>query len=242
MSAPALEIDGVVAGYVTGADILRGVSLRVAEGEIVTVLGPNGAGKSTLIKVVAGLLRVRSGAVRLFGEDVSRLSAHRMVGRGVGYVPQTRNVFPRLTVEENLELGAYVRPREIKAGLERVYATFPDLPRFRRQPAGRLSGGQRQMVAIGRALMLKPRVMLLDEPSAGLSPLLVSHVFDKIREVRASGVTILVVEQNAKAALAVSDRGAVLAEGKDRITGPAQALLTNPEVGELYLGARRGLA
>jgi len=242
MSQAALRIDNVVAGYVAGADILRGVELEVAAGEIVTVLGPNGAGKSTLIKVVAGLLRVRTGAVRLFGDDITRLPAHRMVARGVGYVPQTNNVFARLTVEENLEMGAYARPRETRSGLERVFAIFPDLVRLRRQPAGRLSGGQRQMVAIGRALMLQPRLMLLDEPSAGLSPLLVSHVFDRIREVRSLGVTILIVEQNAKAALAVSDRGTVLAEGRARISGPAQDLLTDPEVGALYLGARRGLA
>jgi len=242
MSELALAVEEVVAGYVAGVDILRGVGLQVNPGEIVTVLGPNGAGKSTLIKVVAGLLRVRSGTVQLFGEDISNLPAHQMVAHGVGYVPQTKNVFPKLTVEENLEMGAYVRTREIRRGLEQVYATFPDLHRLRRQAAGRLSGGQRQMVAIGRALMLQPRLMLLDEPSAGLSPLLVGHVFDKIREVRDLGVTMLIVEQNAKAALAISDRGYVLAEGQDQVSGPAQELLANPEVGELYLGARRGLA
>ncbi len=242
MSELALSVEDVVAGYVPGVDILRGVALEVHPGEIVTVLGPNGAGKSTLIKVVAGLLRVRSGALRLFDKDISNLPAHKMVGEGVGYVPQTNNVFPKMSVEENLELGAYVRTREIRRGLEQVYATFPDLHRLRRQAAGRLSGGQRQMVAIGRALMLQPRLMLLDEPSAGLSPLLVGHVFDKIREVREIGVTILIVEQNAKAALAISDRGYVLAEGKDQVSGPAQELLENPEVGELYLGARKGLA
>jgi len=242
MSELALSVEDVVAGYVPGVDILRGVALEVRPGEIVTVLGPNGAGKSTLIKVVAGLLRVRSGALKLFGKDISNLPAHRMVGEGVGYVPQTNNVFPKMSVEENLELGAYVRTREIRRGLEQVYVTFPDLQRLRRQAAGRLSGGQRQMVAIGRALMLQPRLMLLDEPSAGLSPLLVGHVFDKIREVREIGVTILIVEQNAKAALAISDRGYVLAEGKDQVSGPAQELLENPEVGELYLGARKGLA
>jgi ABC-type branched-subunit amino acid transport system ATPase component len=242
MSEWALSVDEVVAGYVAGVDILRGVGLQVNAGEIVTVLGPNGAGKSTLIKVIAGLLRVRSGKVQLFGEDISDLPAHAMVAHGVGYVPQTNNVFPKLTVEENLEMGAYVRTREIRRGLEQVYETFPDLQRLRRHAAGRLSGGQRQMVAIGRALMLKPRLMLLDEPSAGLSPLLVGHVFDKVREVRDIGVTMLIVEQNAKAALAISDRGYVLAEGQDRVSGPAQELLENPEVGELYLGARRGLA
>jgi ABC-type branched-subunit amino acid transport system ATPase component len=242
MSEAALSVEEVVAGYVPGVDILRGVGLRVDPGEIVTVLGPNGAGKSTLIKVVAGLLRLRSGSVRLFGEDISSLPAHRMMARGVGYVPQTQNVFAKLTVEENLEMGAYVNTRAIRRGIEQAYALFPDLQRYRRHAAGRLSGGQRQMVAIARALMLQPRLMLLDEPSAGLSPLLVGHVFDKVREVRDIGVTILIVEQNAKAALAISDRGYVLAEGQDRVTGPAQELLENPEVGELYLGARRGLA
>jgi len=242
MSEAALVVDGVVAGYVPGVDILRGIDLRVVPGEIVTVLGPNGAGKSTLIKAVAGLLRVRTGEIRLFGEDISQLPAHRMMARGVGYVPQTNNVFPKLSVEENLEMGAYVKRSELRKGLEQAYGLFPDLHRMRNQAAGRLSGGQRQMVAIGRALMLQPRLMLLDEPSAGLSPLLVNHVFDKVREVRDIGVTILIVEQNAKAALAISDRGYVLAEGQDRISGPAQELLENPEVGELYLGARKGLA
>jgi ABC-type branched-subunit amino acid transport system ATPase component len=242
MSDLALVVDSVVAGYVAEVDILRGVELEVQPGEIVTVLGPNGAGKSTLIKLIAGLLRVRSGSVRLFGKDISNLPAHRMVAEGVGYVPQTNNVFAKLTVEENLEMGAYVRPQDLRAGLEQAYETFPDLKRFRHQPAGRLSGGQRQMVAIARALMHRPRLMLLDEPSAGLSPLLVGHVFDKIREVRDIGVTMLIVEQNAKAALAISDRGYVLAEGRDRVNGPAQELLENPEVGELYLGARKGLA
>ena len=242
MSESALVVDKVIAGYVPEVDILRGVDLQVQPGEIVTVLGPNGAGKSTLIKVVAGLLRVRSGEVRVFGEDISHLPAHRMMARGVGYVPQTQNVFPKLTVEENLEMGAYVRRRELRKGLDQAYALFPDLERMRHQAAGRLSGGQRQMVAIARALMLQPRLMLLDEPSAGLSPLLVNHVFDKVREVREIGVTILIVEQNAKAALSISDRGYVLAEGQDRVTGPAAELLRNPEVGELYLGARKGLA
>ena len=242
MSDAALVVDSVVAGYVPGVDILRGIDLEVAPGEIVTVLGPNGAGKSTLIKAVAGLLKVRTGEIRLFGEDISHLPAHRMMARGVGYVPQTNNVFPKLSVEENLEMGAYVRRSELRKGIEQAYALFPDLKRMRHQAAGRLSGGQRQMVAIGRALMLQPRLMLLDEPSAGLSPLLVNHVFDKVREVRDIGVTILIVEQNAKAALAISDRGYVLAEGQDRISGPAQELLENPEVGELYLGARKGLA
>ena len=242
MSEAALLVENVIAGYVPEVDILRGIDLRVEPGEIVTVLGPNGAGKSTLIKVVAGLLRVRSGAVRLFGEDISQLPAHRMMARGVGYVPQTQNVFPKLSVEENLEMGAYVRRRELHKGLDQAYTLFPDLERMRHQAAGRLSGGQRQMVAIARALMLQPRLMLLDEPSAGLSPLLVTHVFDKVREVREIGVTILIVEQNAKAALSISDRGYVLAEGQDRVTGEAAELLRNPEVGELYLGARKGLA
>ncbi len=241
-AAPALAVEDAVAGYVAGVDILRGVRLRVEPGEIVTVLGPNGAGKSTLIKLVAGLLRLRSGALRLFGEDIANVPAHRMVGRGVGYVPQTSNVFARLTVEENLEMGAYTRPRALRRGFEQAYATFPDLERSRHQRAGRLSGGQRQMVAIARAMMVEPRLMLLDEPSAGLSPLLVGHVFDKIREVRDLGVTILIVEQNARAALAISDRGYVLADGRDRVSGGARELLENPDVGELYLGARKGLA
>ncbi|MCO5100336.1 MAG: ABC transporter ATP-binding protein [Burkholderiaceae bacterium] len=233
----------LVAGYVAEVDILRGVGLEVREREIVTVLGPNGAGKSTLMKTIAGLVPVRSGSIRLFGADLVGVPAHRMVSRGLAYVPQTGNVFARLSIQENLEIGAAARGTRdgFDDDLERMYQLFPRLAERRRQPAGTLSGGERQMVAVARALMSRPRLLMLDEPSAGLSPLLVGVVFAKVREVRDLGLTILVVEQNARAALAISDRGYVLAEGRDRIEGEAAALLANPEVGALYLGSRQAL-
>ncbi len=241
MRTPALDVQGVYAAYSAGLDILRGINLRVEEGEIVTVLGPNGAGKSTLIKAVAGLLRVREGSVRFFDRDITNLASHQLVRTGIGYVPQVQNVFAKLSVEENLEMGAYIGNRDMRARMQQMYETFPDLARHRKHAAGKLSGGQRQMVAVARALMVEPKLLMLDEPSAGLSPLLVREVFEKVREVRDLGVTILIVEQNAKAALAISDRGYVLTEGKERMSGAAAELLVNPEVGELYLGSRRGL-
>jgi ABC-type branched-subunit amino acid transport system ATPase component len=240
----ALQVTDLVAGYVAEVDILRGINLRVDTNEIVTVLGPNGAGPSTLMKTIAGLVPIRGGGITLAGQQIGGVPAHAMVRRGLAYVPQTNNVFVRLSIEENLEMGAYVQPDRgaIRAGIERMYTLFPDLRTRRRQLAGTLSGGQRQMVAVARALMAEPRMLLLDEPSAGLSPKLVGVVFDKVREIRQMGVTILIVEQNAKAALAISDRGYVLAQGRDRITGAAAELLHDPEVGELYLGVRRGLS
>ncbi len=242
-ATPALVVRALVAGYTSGVDILRGASLEVGRGEIVTVLGPNGAGKSTLIKAIAGLVPVRSGEVLLFGQSLLGAAAHRMVGRGLAYVPQTDNVFARLSVRENLELGACARRDRdgIEADLARMYALFPRLHERRRQAAGTLSGGERQMVALARALMARPTMLMLDEPSAGLSPKLVGVVFAKVREVRELGVTLLIVEQNARAALAISDRGYVLAEGREQVSGDAAALLANPEVGALYLGAKRGL-
>lgn len=224
-----------------GVRALTGVSFDVHAGEVHALVGENGAGKSTLIKAIAGLVRVRQGHVRLFGSDITNLASHQLVRAGIGYVPQVQNVFAKLTVEENLEMGAYSDGRGMRERIAQMYRTFPDLERHRKHPAGKLSGGQRQMVAVARALMVEPKVLMLDEPSAGLSPLLVREVFEKVREVRDLGVTILIVEQNAKAALAISDRGYVLTEGKDRMVGPASELLVNPEVGELYLGARRGL-
>jgi len=242
MNDPALVVRGLVAGYVPEVDILNGIALEVRRGEIVTVLGPNGAGKSTLIKTIAGLVRIRAGSVRLFGDEVGGEATHHLVRRGLAYVPQVRNVFARLSVEENLEMGAFVRHDEIGVDRERVFALFPRLKERRRQRAGTLSGGERQMVAVARALMARPRLLMLDEPSAALSPKLVGMVLAKVREVRDSGVTILMVEQNATAALAISDRGYVLADGRERISGPATELLANPEVGELYLGVRKRLA
>lgn len=242
MSGASLQVSRLVAGYTRGVPIVRGLSLSVAPGEIVTVLGPNGAGKSTLVKAIAGLVSVFEGSIALDGTNLAGRKAHTLVRAGVGFVPQTANVFERMTVQENLEIGGFVHPRRLKQRLLAIYELFPDLERLRRHPAGKLSGGQRQMVAVGRALMIEPKLLILDEPSAGLSPKLVGMVFQRVRAVRDTGVTILMVEQNAKAALLISDRGYVLAEGQERISDAASSLLRNPEVGELYLGAKGGLA
>jgi ABC-type branched-subunit amino acid transport system ATPase component len=240
-SETVLRVSSLEAGYTPGVPILRGADIVVHAGEIVTVLGPNGAGKSTLIKAIAGLVPVFGGSINLLGKDITGLAPHRMVAAGVGYVPQVNNVFAKLTVEENLEMGAYTRKHGIVERLEATYELVPDLARLRHHPAGKLSGGQRQMVAFGRALMVEPKLLMLDEPSAGLSPKLVGMVFKNVQEVRDSGVTILMVEQNAKAGLMISDRGYVLAEGKEQLEDRADALLKNPEVGELYLGSKGGL-
>jgi branched-chain amino acid transport system ATP-binding protein len=240
-SETVLRVSSLEAGYTPGVPILRGADIVVHAGEIVTVLGPNGAGKSTLIKAIAGLVPVFGGSINLLGKDITGIAPHRMVAAGVGYVPQVNNVFAKLTVEENLEMGAYTRKHGIVERLEATYELFPDLARLRHHPAGKLSGGQRQMVAFGRALMVEPKLLMLDEPSAGLSPKLVGMVFKNVQEVRDSGVTILMVEQNAKAGLMISDRGYVLAEGKEQLEDRADALLKNPEVGELYLGSKGGL-
>ena len=244
MTPPALhlEVTDLVAGYVPDVPILRGMSLQVGTGEIVTVLGPNGAGKSTLIKAIAGLVPTHSGAIRVRGENIRGLATHKLVGAGVAYVPQVDNIFTRLSVQENLEIGGMSAPAELQQRIGEMYELFPDLARLRRLAAGKLSGGQRQMVAVARALMARPHLLMLDEPSAGLSPKLTEMVFQKMLDVRALGVTILVVEQNAKAALAISDRGYVLAEGQQRFTGTARELLSSPEVGALYLGSKTRLA
>jgi branched-chain amino acid transport system ATP-binding protein len=231
----ALSIDNLEAGYEPGLPILRGASLNVTHGEIMAILGPNGAGKSTLIKAVAGLVPVFSGSVQLSGRDITGRAAHLLPHEGLGFVPQTENVFAKLTVAENLELAASIL-RAPRGRISTLYELFPDLARQRRLPAGRLSGGQRQMVAVARALVGAPKVLMLDEPSAGLSPKLVGIVFDKLLEVRGSGVTIVLVEQNVKAALAVADRAAVLVEGRERIVGKAYALADDPQLAALYLG------
>jgi len=233
---PVLQADGVVAGY-GEVEILHGVSLVVNEAEIVAVIGPNGAGKSTLLKAVFGLLSVRSGRVQLLGREVTNLSPDRIVQTGMSYVPQVDNVFPSLTINENLEMGAFVRRDGLRERLERVYDLFPDIADRRGERAGRLSGGQRQMLALARALMLDPKVLLLDEPSASLSPIMVGSIFDRIGEINRSGTAILLVEQNAKEALSFSSRAYVLAMGENRIEGEAAGLLDNEEVGKLYLGA-----
>ncbi len=240
MTPPALVIDGLEAGYEPGLLIVRGASLQVASGEIVAILGPNGAGKSTLVKAVAGLVPVSGGRTVLFGQDITRVPAHRMVFEGLAFVPQTDNVFVNLSIAENLELAAALVKADRRERLAPVYAMFPDLARQRSLPAGQLSGGQRQMLAVARALITRPRLLILDEPSAGLSPKLVGQVFDKLREVRASGVTVLLVEQNVKAALALADRAAVLVEGRERIVAASAELLGDERIAALYLGRHTG--
>jgi len=232
---PLLEAQSITAGY-GGGDILTEVSVRLEQGEIVSLIGPNGAGKSTVMKTIFGLLTPRLGDVVLLDESVKGRSPDEIVKLGISYVPQTENVFPSLTVMENMEIGAFTRKDDFRPRVEQVMTLFPDLVKFLGKKAGALSGGQRQMVAMGRALMLDPKVLMLDEPSAGLAPKLVDEIFDKIKEVNATGVSILMVEQNAKAALMLSDRGYVLATGKNRFEDTGKGLLANAEIGKLYLG------
>ena len=232
----ALRIDKLEAGYEPGLPIVRGASLELMAGEILALLGPNGAGKSTLVKAVAGLVQVSAGSVFLQGQDITHAPAHTLLARGLAYVPQTENVFANLSVAENLELAASLQKVKQRERLPELYAMFPDLARQRPLLAARLSGGQRQMLAIARALIRRPAVLMLDEPSAGLSPRLVGEVFDKLREIRAAGVAILLVEQNVKAALALANRAAVLVEGMERVVAPAAELMRDERVAELYLG------
>ena len=234
-SAKVLETEGLIAGYVPEVDILGGVSVNVREGEIVTIVGPNGAGKSTLIKTIFGLLHPREGRVVFRGQDISGRKPHDITRLGLSYVPQLDNVFPTLTVEENLEMGSLDRSRT-GAQIERMYELFPRCGERSGQTVGTMSGGERQMVAMAKALMPDPQVLLLDEPSAGLAPAFVDAIFEKTREVNQAGVTIVMVEQNARRALAMSDRGYVLDLGKDRFEGPGKELLDDPKVAELYLG------
>ncbi|MBA2240621.1 MAG: ABC transporter ATP-binding protein [Solirubrobacterales bacterium] len=232
---PLLETDDLVAGYLPEVDILNGVSVKVREGEIVTIVGPNGAGKSTFIKTVFGLLRPRKGSIMLQGESIAGRRPHDITRLGMSYVPQLDNVFPTLTVSENLEMGSLDRSTT-KAQIDRMCELFPRLGERRSQAAGTMSGGERQMVAMARALMPNPKVLLLDEPSAGLAPAFVDAIFEKTEEVNREGVTIVMVEQNARRALAMSDRGYVLDLGQDRFEGPGRDLLDDPKVAELYLG------
>ena len=231
-----LRADAVVAGYVPEVNILNGCSLDLYEGELVGIIGPNGAGKSTLLKSLFGLIDVRSGTVALRGEDITGLKAHELVQKGVGYVPQINNVFQRLSVEENLQMGLYLRPKAFAERLEFVAGLFPLLGERRKQRAGSLSGGERQMVAMGRALMMDPSVLLLDEPSAGLSPAYQDEVFIRCRQINATGVSIVMVEQNARRCLQICHRGYVLDQGENAYTGSGDHLLTDPKVIELYLG------
>jgi branched-chain amino acid transport system ATP-binding protein len=239
MSQTVLDVRNLEAGYEPGVPIVRGASIAVNKDEIVVVLGPNGAGKSSLIKAIAGLVPITAGTVMLDGKDITSAPAHTMVRLGLAFVPQTENIFPLMSVEDNLKVACGIlKPREAPARIEEMYGAFPDLARQRRTAAGNLSGGQRQMLAVARALIVHPKVLVLDEPSAGLSPKFVSMVFEMLAGIRKTGVTILIVEQNAKAALAIGDRAYVLVEGKDRHEGVASELWNDPVVAELYLGQR----
>jgi len=237
MTTPLLALDGLVAGYEAEAPIVRGVSLAVMPGEIVTVLGPNGAGKSTLIKAVSGLVPKFGGSVTLAGEDITIAAAHRLARQGLAFVPQTENVFTLMSIADNLKLAADILPKPERAGrIEEMYQLFPDLARQRQLAAGRLSGGQRQMLAVARALMARPRLLMLDEATAGLSPKYVGQVFAKLAEIRRDGPTILMVEQNAKAALALADRAVILVEGRIAHQGKASEIAADSRIQALYLG------
>ena len=236
-AAPLLEAKDVVAGYVSEVDILHGVSITVHSGEMVAIIGPNGAGKSTLLRAIFGLLAARRGQISLKGQDITNRPPDELVLRGLSYVPQVDNIFPSLTILENLEMGAFIREDGVAERVDYILSLFSDLAHRRGEKAGRLSGGQRQMLALGRALMLDPDVLLLDEPSASLSPKMVDMIFDRIKLINAEGTGILLVEQNAREALSVCHRGYVLAMGENRLEGEAKSLLDNAEVGKLYLGA-----
>ena len=227
--------EGMTGGY-GGADIIRDCTIEAEQGEVAVIVGPNGAGKSTAMKAVFGMIVLREGTVRLDGEDITRLSPQERVRKGMGFVPQERNVFTTMTVQENLEMGAYIRDAGVADTMARVFDLFPILKERRRQPAGELSGGQRQQVAIGRALMTEPRLLMLDEPTAGVSPVVMDDLFDRILEIRATGIAILMVEQNAAQALTIADRGYVLVTGQNRHTDTGEALLADPEVRRSFLG------
>jgi len=231
-----LKAEGVTAGYTTELDILQNVSMRVKSGQIVSIIGPNGAGKSTLLKSIFGILKPRKGQILLKGEDITGLKPNKVVRKGISYVPQVSNVFPSLTIQENLEMGAFIRTDDFSKRVDEICDLFPTLKEKRKQKAGQLSGGQRQMVAMGRALMLDPILLLLDEPSAGLAPLLVSTIFEKIIEINKAGVSMAIVEQNAKEALKMADHGYVLAMGKNVLDDDGKALLANEDIARLYLG------
>jgi len=239
MIVPALQTAGLVAGYERDLPIVRGIDLTVASGEFVAILGPNGAGKSTYVKAIAGTVPTFEGRVLLGGQDITDTPLHQRSGKGLGFVPQTENIFTSLSIAENLQLAADVLPKAVRAQrLEKVYAMFPDLAGRPRLRAGQLSGWQQQMLAVARALIVEPQVLILDEPSAGLSPKIVGSVFTMLKAINKAGVTILLVEQNVKAALSVADRGLILVEGELRHEDKADALTNNPLLAELYLGAQ----
>jgi branched-chain amino acid transport system ATP-binding protein len=227
--------ENLTGGY-GGADILKGCTLGVERGEIAVIVGPNGAGKSTAMKAMLGMLSLREGSVILDGKDITKLSPQDRIAEGVAFVPQTSNVFPGMSVEENLEMGAFLRKDNFHETIEEIYALFPILKEKRNQMAGELSGGQRQQVAVGRAMMTKPSVLMLDEPTAGVSPIVMDELFDRILEIRETGVAVLMVEQNARQALNIADRGYVLVTGENRFTDTGEALLADPEVRKSFLG------
>ncbi|OYX54463.1 MAG: ABC transporter ATP-binding protein [Micrococcales bacterium 32-70-13] len=231
-----VQVDTVTAGYLPGINILNGCSLTAHEGELIGIIGPNGAGKSTLLKAIFGLVKVREGTISLYGDDITNLKANKLVAKGVGFVPQTNNVFPTLTIQENLEMGLFQKPKELDHRLEFVVSIFPELGKRLNQRAGSLSGGERQMVAMSRALMMSPEVILLDEPSAGLSPVRQDEAFLRVKEINKAGVTTIMVEQNARRCLQICDRGYVLDQGTDAYTGTGRELLNDPKVIGLYLG------
>ncbi|ANJ27834.1 ABC transporter ATP-binding protein [Agromyces aureus] len=235
-TTPVVFVDDVHAGYLPGVNILNGCSLVAEQGELIGIIGPNGAGKSTLLKAIFGQVNVRQGTVSLQGEDITGLKANKLVARGVGFIPQTNNVFPSLTIEENLQMGLFQNPGIYKERLEFVTGIFSELGKRLKQRAGSLSGGERQMVAMSRALMMDPKVLLLDEPSAGLSPVRQDEAFIRVSEINKAGVTCIMVEQNARRCLQICDRGYVLDQGRDAYTGTGRELLNDPKVTELYLG------
>lgn len=230
-----LKASDVHGGY-GGMNILNGVNIAIEADQIGVIVGPNGAGKSTMLKAIFGLLEVNQGEILLRGEPITNLAPNKLVHKGMGFVPQEKNIFPSLSVQENLEMGTYIRPNNFRRMLEQIYDFFPPLVEKRHQPAGELSGGQRQMVAMGRALMAEPSVLLLDEPTAGLSPMYMNEIFERVKTINAAGVGILMVEQHAKQALAIAHKGFVLAAGQNRFTDTGEALLNDPDVAKSFLG------
>ncbi len=228
--------ENMTGGYGKGADILHDCTIAVEKGEIAVIVGPNGAGKSTAMKAIFGMLNLRKGRVMLDGQDITKMSPQDKVKAGMGFVPQTSNVFTGMTVQENLEMGAYIRDDDFMGTMEQVFELFPILKEKRKQHAGELSGGQRQQVAVGRALMTQPKLLMLDEPTAGVSPIVMDELFDRIIEVAKTGIAILMVEQNARQALNIADKGYVLVQGRNRFTDTGEALLANPEVRKSFLG------
>ena len=236
MSERVIEAKNLVAGYLPGVNILNGINFYADKGELIGIIGPNGAGKSTLLKAIFGLVKVREGSITLNGENIVGLKANKLVSKGVGFIPQTNNVFPSLTIEANLQMGLFQQPPKYNERVEFVVSIFPELSKRLKQRAGSLSGGERQMVAMSRALMMDPAVLLLDEPSAGLSPVRQDEAFLRVSEINKAGVTCIMVEQNARRCLQISDRGYVLDQGKDAVVGKGRELLNDPQVIGLYLG------